>query len=77
MADLNISKVLSGANKKVFVFKSTEPPTNLKRVETKFKTKTKTSDYVIKVRLKCQDPDVPGQAKHWPEEGSDLDKKGG
>ena len=79
LADLNTSKFLSGANKKVFVFKSTEPPTNLKRVETKFKTKTKTktSDYIIKVRLKCQDPDVPDQAQHWPEEGSDLDKKGG
>ena len=75
MADLNISKFLSGANKKVFVFKATESPTNMKRVENQFKTKT--SDYVIKVRLKCQDPDVPDQAKHWPEEGSDLDKKGG
>ena len=75
MADLNISKFLSGANKKVFVFKATEPPTNMKRVENQFKTKT--SDYVIKVRLKCQDPDVPDQPQHWPEEGSDLDKKGG
>mgnify|MGYP006061724809 CR=1 FL=1 len=75
MTDLNISKFLFGANKKVFVFKATEPPTNMKRVENQFKTKT--SDYVIKVRLKCQDPDVPDQAKHWPEEGSDLDKKGG
>ena len=73
MADT--SKFLFGANKKVFVFKSTEPPTSLKRVETKFKAKT--SDYVIKGRLKCQDPDVPDQPQHWPEEGSDLDKKGG
>ena len=55
MADLNISKFLSGANKKVFMFKFTQPPTNLKRVE----FKTRTSDYVIKIRLKCQDPDVP------------------
>ena len=73
MADLNISKFLSGANKKVFMFKFTQPPTNLKRVE----FKTRTSDYVIKIRLKCQDPDVPDQAQQWPEEGSDLDKKGG
>ena len=40
-------------------------------------TKTKTSDYVIKVRLKCQDTDVPDQPQHWPEEGSDQDKTDG
>ena len=64
------TKFLSGANKKVFVFKSTEPPTNLKRMETKFKT----SDYVINERQKCQNPDVPDQPQHWTEEGSDQDK---
>ena len=35
-------------------------------------TKTKTSDYVIKVRQKCQDADVPDQPQHWPEEGKDI-----
>ena len=48
-------------------------PTNLKKVE----TKTKTSDYVIKVRQKCQDADVPDQPQHWPEEGNGQDEKGG
>ena len=64
---------IAEANKKVFVFKSTEPPTNLKRI--KNKVKTKTSDSVIMVMLKCQDPDVPDQPQHWPIESSAQDKK--
>ena len=36
---------------------------------------TKTSDYVIKVRQKCQDTDVPDQPQQWPEDDSDQDKE--
>ena len=64
MADLNISKFLSGANKKVFVFKPTKPTSTFKKVETKFNTKT--SDYVIKVRKKRQDPDLSDQLQPHP-----------
>ena len=41
------------------MFKPTKPTSTFKKVETKFNTKT--SNYVIKVRKKRQDPDVSDQ----------------